>query len=114
MYYLNTMKLREAVINKRGTRTMREVIDEIPGVSLTTLSRVENGIRPNLNSFLNLCTWLGCHPCEFIETDSADASNTLLRLRASATLGTDAEMAQALRGILRAVYPQFKAAGSSL
>ncbi len=105
MYYINMAKLREAVIKKRGERTMRQVIGEIEGVSLTTLSRVENGICPDMNHFLSFCTWLECHPSEFIETDNTEESNALLQLRASATLST--EMAQALEAILRAVYQQF-------
>jgi len=42
---------------KRGGRGMREVAAEI-GVSLATLSRVEAGKLPDIDTFKKICKWL--------------------------------------------------------
>lgn len=42
----------------RGGRGLREVAEEI-GTSAATLSRVESGKQPDLQTFAKLCKWLG-------------------------------------------------------
>ena len=55
---------------KRGENGVRGVAKDI-GISTATLSRVENGQQPDLNTFQKLCQWLEIDPSEFL-----DASNT--------------------------------------
>jgi len=43
----------------RGTKGLRAVATEIGGVSASTLSRVEQGGVPDLETYLLLCRWLG-------------------------------------------------------
>jgi transcriptional regulator with XRE-family HTH domain len=43
---------------KRGNRGIRAVAAEI-GISPATLSRVESGKQPDLDTFAKLCQWLG-------------------------------------------------------
>jgi transcriptional regulator with XRE-family HTH domain len=43
----------------RGTKGLRLVAAEIGGVSASTLSRVEQGGVPDLETYLRLCRWLG-------------------------------------------------------
>lgn len=50
-------KLRE----KRGQRGIREVAKEI-GISPATLSRIENGHVPDLETFGKICSWLEIDP----------------------------------------------------
>jgi len=42
---------------RRGNRGIREVAKEI-GISTATLSRIENGNLPDLETFSRLCRWL--------------------------------------------------------
>ena len=42
----------------RGGRGLREVAEEI-GVSAATLSRIESGKQPDIETFAKLCRWLG-------------------------------------------------------
>jgi len=35
-------------------------------ISIATLSRVERGRMPDLNTYANLCQWLGCDPKQFL------------------------------------------------
>jgi transcriptional regulator with XRE-family HTH domain len=54
-------KAREA----RGGRGIRDVAEEI-GVSPATLSRVERGLMPDLETFGRICRWLKVDPAEFL------------------------------------------------
>jgi transcriptional regulator with XRE-family HTH domain len=49
----------------RGTRGIREVAAEI-GVSAATLSRVERGYMPDLETFGKICRWLKVDPAEIL------------------------------------------------
>lgn len=49
------------VIEKRGDRGIREAAKEI-GVSAATLSRVERGHIPDLETFSKICRWLRLDP----------------------------------------------------
>jgi transcriptional regulator with XRE-family HTH domain len=54
-------KLRE----KRAGRGIRAVATEV-GISPATLSRVERGYLPDLETFGKLCKWLGIDPGEVL------------------------------------------------
>lgn len=49
----------------RGIRGIREVAAEI-GVSAATLSRVERGYMPDLETFGKICRWLKVDPAEIL------------------------------------------------
>ena len=53
--------LGESLREKRGPRGIRLVADEI-GISTATLSRIENGHLPDLETFRRVCGWLGADP----------------------------------------------------
>lgn len=55
------------IIEKRGDRGIREVAKEL-GTSAATLSRVERGHLPDLETFGKICKWLGVDPGEFLGT----------------------------------------------
>jgi transcriptional regulator with XRE-family HTH domain len=59
------------VKQKRGKKTLRDVEDEI-GVSVSTLSRVENGRgeQLRLDTFFALCDWIGAEVSSFIDDES--------------------------------------------
>lgn len=63
---------------QRGSRGIRAVAAEI-GVSIATLSRVETGKQPDLDTFSKLCRWLNVDPGEVLgfsaSTDRADADS---------------------------------------
>src|SRR5882724_9949 len=62
---LNTTQFAAAVRTKRGDEGLRNTAKAIGHVSAATLSRVEQGRLPDVETFLRLCKWLGAEPSEF-------------------------------------------------
>lgn len=54
---LNTELLGGMIKNKRGTKGLRTVATEI-GASAATLSRIEQGKIPDVETFIKVCGWL--------------------------------------------------------
>lgn len=61
MAKLSLTSIAPLVREKRGVKGIREVATEI-GISYATLSRVENGKLPDLQTFSKICTWLELDP----------------------------------------------------
>jgi transcriptional regulator with XRE-family HTH domain len=61
------------VENARGARGIREVAGEV-GVSPATLSRVERGFMPDLETFGRICRWLKVDPAEILNVKDVVAS----------------------------------------
>jgi transcriptional regulator with XRE-family HTH domain len=57
MEKLSLETLGRRLVRKRADRGVRDVADEI-GVSPATLSRVERGNLPDLETFKKICKWL--------------------------------------------------------
>lgn len=106
-------KLASLVLAKRGKRGLRETAKEIGDVSVSTLSRVEQGKIPDLGTFLRLCRWLGVSPEQFTgeglqgnsQTPAPTASTPeiiVAHLRADRTL--DPHTAEALSTMIRLAY----------
>lgn len=55
---IDIRELAKMIKGKRGRRGLREVAKEIGEVSASTLSRVEQGKIPDLDTFIKLCKWL--------------------------------------------------------
>lgn len=68
---VDVRKLAAAVRKKRGERGLRAAAVEVGGVSAATLSRIEQGNLPDLETFVALCRWLGTSPDEFLPTDAS-------------------------------------------
>ncbi len=106
--HLNAEKLANLVRSKRGTRGLRETAKEIGNVSPSTISRIEKGKTPDMDTFLALCEWLEVSPAELIqnteeekELDTPEA--IAIQLRADKNL--DPAIANALASLVKAAYP---------
>ncbi|MDZ8096781.1 MAG: helix-turn-helix transcriptional regulator [Nostoc sp. DedQUE05] len=107
IYCLNTNRLAGLVRSKRGTRGLRETSAEIGNVSTATLSRVENGSTPDMETFLALCNWLQVQPAEFFVADKGELEldveeEIILLLLGDKRL--ESETAYALAQIIKATY----------
>lgn len=69
---VDVKKLAGMLKAKRGRLGLRAVADEIGGVSASTLSRVEQGNVPDLDTFFRLCQWLGVSADEFAPSRSPE------------------------------------------
>jgi transcriptional regulator with XRE-family HTH domain len=89
---LNTDKLASLLKAKRGEKGLRAVAQEIGGISASTLSRIEQGNLPDVDTFIRICKWLELSPQEFTNDENSSyrkASNQeiiLSHLRADRTL----------------------------
>lgn len=110
---IDIRKLASLVIAKRGKRGLRETAKEIGNVSVSTLSRVEQGKIPDLGTFLRLCRWLGVTSEQFtheetqsdVQKPASNASTSeilVAHLRADRTL--DPHTAEALSTMIRLAY----------
>lgn len=98
---LNTEKFSSMLKNKRGDRGLRVIAQEIGGVSASTLSRIEQGNLPDVETFIRICKWLGVSTEEFtVKTDSEVQESSkkellLTQLRADRTLPQETVLALA-------------------
>ena len=65
MAKLSLTRIGPVLRERRGVRGIREVATEI-GISYATLSRVENGKLPDLQTFSKICKWLELDPGEIL------------------------------------------------
>jgi len=94
-------RLGPLVQKGRGERGLRETAAEI-GISPATLSRVERGRLPDIETFSKLCAWLKVDPAEILgvqrtgaprkkpATDTPTALAPAVHFRAKGALSPDA------------------------
>lgn len=68
---VNILKLSKLLVAKRGERGVREFAREI-GISAATLSRIERGKLPDIETFGKLCSILRLDPAEILEIEEID------------------------------------------
>jgi transcriptional regulator with XRE-family HTH domain len=66
MARINLLRLGKLVRERRGDQGIRKVASDI-GVSPATLSRVERGKLPDLETFTKICEWLEVDPAEMLD-----------------------------------------------
>lgn len=72
---LNTEMFSSAIKSKRGKKGLRETAIEIGDISPATLSRVELGNLPDVETFIKISNWLGVSTETFITDNTMLASN---------------------------------------
>lgn len=99
-------RLSKMVKEKRGKNNLRDTVNEIGDVSISTLSRIEQGKIPDLSTFLKICVWLNVDPSEFAPDFQRNEENhkeeILYHLRADSTLSK--EVADALKQMIEIAY----------
>jgi transcriptional regulator with XRE-family HTH domain len=109
MHSINTEALSKMIKSKRADKGLRETAAEIGNVSVSTLSRVENGNLPDIDTYMRLCKWLEVSVDFFATDETADASKKQLvvaNLRADKTLPK--EIAEALIKMVNLAYANVK------
>lgn len=91
------VKLRQA----REGRGIREVAREI-GISPATLSRVERGFLPDLETFGKICKWLSIDPGEVLGVSSKSSSTSKVSVHFRKDQALAPKTAQALAQMILA------------
>ena len=92
---LNTELLSSAIKTKRGNKGLRDTATEIGGVSAATLSRIEQGNLPDVETFIKICKWLGVPTDTFVtgkkpqSTELSEKDKIDYQLRSSQELDPD-------------------------
>lgn len=99
---LQIQQLGARIVEHRGPNGVRAAAAEI-GVSSATLSRIENGHVPDLDTFAKICAWLGEDPALFlgIEADRSVRPPPTVHMRKKNT--TSVATATALGAMIVAV-----------
>jgi transcriptional regulator with XRE-family HTH domain len=107
---LDTDKLAHAIRSKRGNQALRTAAQEIEGVSFTTLSRLEQGHVPDVDTYVNICKWLGASTDSFL-TESTSAPSQMPHQKVEALLRADPvlprDVADALIKMVAIVYQKY-------
>lgn len=107
---IDIQELARMIRTKRGKRGLRAVAEEIEQevgeVSASTLSRVEQGKIPDLDTFIKLCKWLGVSADHFTKEGQPKEESApeiiTAHLRADRTL--DPQTAEALVTMIEMAY----------
>jgi transcriptional regulator with XRE-family HTH domain len=92
---LNTDLLSSTIKSKRGKMGLRDTALEIGEISAATLSRVEQGNLPDVDTFIRICTWLEMPTDTFVSGKQFDQSGLtekdklVYQLRSSQELDSD-------------------------
>jgi transcriptional regulator with XRE-family HTH domain len=63
---MSLLRLGAMLRTQRGSRKVRDVAKEI-GISPATLTRVEAGKQPDIETFQKVCIWLKINPSELLD-----------------------------------------------
>ena len=101
-------ELGHRVVVRRGTLGVRAAAAEV-GVSSATLSRVENGQMPDLETFAKICRWLGVDPNEFLglEARKVEAPTASVHFRKDSAV--DLKTANSLANLILAAQSALRA-----
>jgi transcriptional regulator with XRE-family HTH domain len=72
---------------KRGSYGLRKTAGDIGGISAPTLSRIEKGNVPDVDTFIKICNWLDVPTDTFINSEENSSRKKLIgHLRADREL----------------------------
>jgi len=89
------MLFSSMIKTKRGKKGLRDTATEIGNVSSATLSRVEQGNLPDVETFIRLCKWLEVSTDIFVSngvtgiTEVSEKDKIVYQLRSSQELDQD-------------------------
>jgi transcriptional regulator with XRE-family HTH domain len=92
---LNSELLASMLKSRRGKKGLRDTAEEIGGISSATLSRVEQGNLPDVETFIRLCNWLDVTTDTFIsgqnqeKREVSEKEKIVFQLRSSKELDAD-------------------------
>lgn len=109
---IDTLKLSNMIKSKRGKTGLRETAGQI-GISAPTLSRIEQGNLPDIETYVKICEWLNVSSDHFttIKHDNNTKDVVIASLRAEKTLSQ--ETVESLVNFINLAFNQVKDNSSS-
>jgi transcriptional regulator with XRE-family HTH domain len=104
---LDSEMLASTIKSKRGNLGLRDAAMQI-GISAPTLSRIEQGNLPDIDTYVKICEWLNV-PTDFFTRAKSDFSTqetVIASLRAEKTLSP--ETVESLVNFINLAYQQVK------
>ena len=101
MKSLNIRILGPKIREKRGRKGLRETAAEI-GIGSATLSRLERGNVPDLDTFQRVCNWLAINPGSILGLKSQSETDQPARVHFRKEATTTPEAAQDLAHMILA------------
>jgi transcriptional regulator with XRE-family HTH domain len=108
---LNTELLSSTIKSKRGKKGLRDTAREID-ISSATLSRVELGNLPDVETFIKICKWIGVSTDTFIvgkkpaKAELSEKDKIVYQLRSSQEL--DSETINAMIAMVDIAFTKLK------
>ena len=105
---IDTVKLAQMVKSKRGSLALRDTAKNIGAVSASTLSRVEQGKLPDIDTFFRICEWLEVPADYFAKTSkkksklNSTKNEVIAKLREDQTL--DPNVSKSLISMITLAY----------
>ena len=109
---LNTDLFSSTIKSKRGKKGLRDTATEIGNISPATLSRVEQGNLPDVDTFIKICKWLEVSTDTFItggkliNSELSEKDKIVYQLRSSQEL--DPETITAMIGMIDIAFMKQK------
>lgn len=100
--YMDTNKIIELsnrLKEKRAGKGIRDAAKEI-GISPATLSRIENGKIPDLDTFGLICRWTGDNPSKYLNIPTKDAATPRVQVHFKKESAINPETAKALAELI--------------
>jgi transcriptional regulator with XRE-family HTH domain len=110
-------QLGDRLRRQRGERGVREVAKEV-GISAATLSRVERGFVPDLETFAKICAWMGIDPGSVLGLQASKNKPRTRPRAAAATVHfksdptTSPKLAKALADLIIAAHEKLRTQSS--
>ena len=106
--YLDMDILTAYLKARRGEMGLREAANQIGEISASTLSRIENGKVPDMETFLRLCDWIGLPSDTFLIHSDDDASTAstpeIIEAHLRADRDLDPDTAEAIAKMVKSAY----------
>ena len=99
---LQIQELGQRIVQRRGLDGVRAAAKDI-GISPATLSRIENGHIPDLDTFAKICAWLEVDPAQFLGLQAATQARPAPTVHMRKKNTTSIATATALGGMIVAV-----------
>lgn len=91
---LNTDLFSSMLKNRRGKKGLRAIAEEIGDVSFSTLSRVEQGKIPDIDTYIKICKWLDVTTDTFIKEGGASINTASTKDMIIAHLRAERELSE--------------------